>query len=83
MKIAAAVFQPEEIVMMRAALDEAASDLPRELQTSSYKAALAERILLHVANGERDRRKIKTAALVEVMSESINIHDISPARRVV
>jgi hypothetical protein len=83
MKIGGAVFQPEDITLMRSALDAAAVALPIALRTSSYKAALAERILLHAAQGERDPTKLKTAAVLEVMTGSITTHDISAARRAV
>lgn len=83
MRLESAVYQPEEITLMRSALDAAAADLPPYFQTSSYKAALAERILLQVAKGERDPAALKSMALSEVMAHPLATHDISQARRVV
>lgn len=67
MQIAGAIYQPAEIALMRSALDDAISELPIALQTSYYEAALAERILLHVAEGDRDGAKLKSMALNEFL----------------
>jgi len=62
-----AVFQPDEIKLMRSALDEAAITLPEAERTSAMKAKLASRILAAAAKGERDPNKLRIAALLEEM----------------
>jgi hypothetical protein len=59
-----AVFQPDEIKLLRSVLDEAAIILPKAERTSAMKARLASRILAAAANGERDPNKLRIAALV-------------------
>jgi hypothetical protein len=44
---------------------------------------LAERILRHIAEGERDPTKLKRIALLDVIGHSLITHDISPERRIV
>ncbi|HWZ80072.1 MAG TPA: hypothetical protein VNX87_26280 [Candidatus Sulfotelmatobacter sp.] len=58
-------YQPDEIKLMRSALDEAAITLPKAERTSAMKAKLASRILAAAANGERDPNKLRIAALLE------------------
>jgi len=58
-------FQPDEIKLMRSALDEAAIILPKAERTSAMKAKLASRILAAAAKGERDPNKLRIAALLE------------------
>lgn len=62
-----AVFQPDEIKLMRSVLDEAAIILPEAERTSAMKAKLASRILAVAAKGERDPNRLRTAALLEEM----------------
>jgi hypothetical protein len=62
-----AMFQPDEIKLMRSALDEAATILPRDKRTSAMKVKLASRILAAAAKGERDPIRLRTAALLEVV----------------
>ena len=83
MMMPGAVYQPADITLMRSTLDDAVAELPPYCQTSSYKAALAERILRHVADGERDPTKLKRIALLDVNGHSLITHDISPERRIV
>jgi hypothetical protein len=59
------VFQPDEIALMRSALDEAATILPMAKRTSAVKARLASRILAAAAKGERDPIQLRIAALLE------------------
>jgi hypothetical protein len=61
------IFQPEEIKLMRSALDEAAIILPKAERTSAMKVKLASRILAAAAKGERDPNKLRIAALLEEM----------------
>ena len=46
-----AVFQPDEIKLMRSVLDEAAIILPKTERTSAMKVRLASRIIAAAANG--------------------------------
>ena len=59
------VFQPDEVKLMRSALDEAAIILPKAERTSAMKVKLASRILAAAAKGERDPNKLRIAALLE------------------
>jgi hypothetical protein len=59
------VFQPDEIALMRSALDEAATILPKAKRTSAMKARLASRILAAAAKGERDPIQLRIAALLQ------------------
>lgn len=77
------MYQLSDVTLMRSILDEAIAELSPSCRTSSYKAALAEKILRHVAEGEHDPTKLKTIALLEVIGQSLITHDISPERRVI
>ena len=57
-------FQPDEVKLMRSALDEAVIILPKAERTSAMKAELASRILAAAAKGERDPNKLRIAALL-------------------
>ncbi len=59
------VFQPDEIKLMRSALDEAALILPKAERTSTVKVKLASRILAAAVKGERDPNKLRIATLLE------------------
>jgi hypothetical protein len=60
-------FQPDEIKLMRSALDEATIILPKIERTPAMKVKLASRILAAAAKGERDPNKLRIAALLEEM----------------
>ena len=60
---AAAHFDAETIALLKVALDEAWDRLPRKLQATMLKATLAERILKSAATGERNRERLREAAL--------------------
>jgi hypothetical protein len=60
-----AVYQPDEIKLMRSILDEAEFILAKAERTSAMKVKLASRILAAAAKGERDPNKLRIAALVE------------------
>ena len=60
-------FRPNEIKLMRSALDEASTTLPEAERTSAMKTKLASRILAAAAKGERDPNKLRIAALLEEM----------------
>lgn len=56
-------FDPETVTVLREVLDEAWSGLPPEQQATMQRTALAERILKSAARGERDRERLRDAAL--------------------
>jgi hypothetical protein len=55
------VFDPETILMLKAVLDEAIADLPKNQQTQSQKTLLASRLLELASDGERDPFRLRTA----------------------
>jgi hypothetical protein len=64
------VFHPDEIKLIRSALDEAIFILPEIERTSAMKEKLASRILAAATKGERDPNKLRIAALLEEMDVS-------------
>ena len=60
----AAYFDPETVALLREALDDAWAGLSPELRARMQKTALAERILKSAARGERDRKRLRDAALM-------------------
>ena len=56
-------FDPETVALLKEALDDAWACLSPELQGTMQKTALAERILKSAARGERDRKRLRDAAL--------------------
>jgi hypothetical protein len=60
-------FQPDEIKLMRSALDEATIILPEIERTPAMKVRLASRILAAATKGERDPNKLRIAALLDEM----------------
>ena len=59
----AAHFDPDTVALLRETLDDAWGCLSPELQATMQKTALAERILKSAARGERDRKRLRAAAL--------------------
>jgi hypothetical protein len=59
-------FDPETVTVLREILDEAWSRLPPERQATMQKTALAECILKSAARGERDRDRLRDAALTDL-----------------
>jgi hypothetical protein len=59
----AVYFDPETVTLLREALDDAWACLSPALQATMQKTALAERILRSAARGERDRKRLRAAAL--------------------
>jgi hypothetical protein len=59
----AARFNPETITLMRRALDDAWDCLEPEAQATVLKTTLAVRILESASQGERDRKRLRDAAL--------------------
>ena len=60
---ALAHFDAETIALLKVTLDEAWDCLPRKLQATMFKTTLAERILKTAAEGERNRERLREAAL--------------------
>ena len=63
---AAAHFDAETVGLMKVALDEAWDRLPPKLQATMLKTTLAERILKSAADGERNRERLRDAALTDL-----------------
>lgn len=58
-----AYFDLKTVALLRETLDEAWDAIPRKQQAGMLKTTLAERILKSAANGERDRERLREAAL--------------------
>jgi hypothetical protein len=56
-------FDADTIALLKVALDEAWDSLPRKFQATMLKTTLAERILKSAAEGERNRGRLREAAL--------------------
>ena len=56
-------FDPETIALLREILDDAWDCLRQQEQATTQKTALAVRILKSAAQGERDRDRLRVAAL--------------------
>ena len=56
-------FDPETVTLLRETLEEAWTCLPPELQATMQKTALAERMLKSAAQGDRDPKRLRDAAL--------------------
>jgi hypothetical protein len=63
MSKAAAHFDAQTIALLKVAPDEAWDHLPPKLQATMLKTTLAERILKTAAEGERNRERLREAAL--------------------
>jgi len=63
---AAAYFDTQTIALLKVALDEAWDHLPPQLQATMLKTTLAERILKSAAGGERNRERLREAALSDL-----------------
>jgi hypothetical protein len=59
-------FDPETVTLLREILDDAWACLRPEQQETVQKTALAERILNSAAQGERNRDRLRDAALAVV-----------------
>ena len=60
------LFDPETVALLRDTLDDAWASLRPEQQATIQKTALAERILKSAAEGERDRKRLRDAALMDL-----------------
>jgi hypothetical protein len=63
-------FDPETLIVLRNALDEAWALLPDNRKSESQKSNMAQRILTKAAEGVRDPVKLRASALVGLMSAS-------------
>jgi hypothetical protein len=63
MKETPVYFDPETVAILRETLDDAWACLRPEQQATMQKTALAERMLRSAARGERDRDRLRDAAL--------------------
>ncbi len=59
-------FDPETIAILKETLDDAWACLRPEQQATMQKTALAVRILKSAAQGERDRNRLRDAALIDL-----------------
>ena len=59
-------FDPETVALLKETLEEAWAALRPEQQATMQKTALAERILKSAADGERDRKRLRDAALTDI-----------------
>ena len=58
-------FDPETVTLLRETLEDAWACLRPEQQAAMQKTALAERMLKSAAEGERDRQRLRDAALMD------------------
>jgi hypothetical protein len=63
------VFDPETLKLLRACLDDAWAQLSPVERSDTLKSTLASRILLAAAVGERDPVKLRTCALLHIISD--------------
>jgi hypothetical protein len=61
------VFDPETIALMKKAFEDACSRIPPRRPVA--RSILAERILRAAANGERDPVRLRTRALIDVLTD--------------
>ena len=59
-------FDPETVALLKEILEDAWAALRPEQQATMQKTALAERILKSAADGERDRKRLRDAALMDI-----------------
>ena len=59
-------FDSETVALLRETLDDAWDCLRPEQQATMQKTALAERMLKSAAQGERDRTRLRNAALMHL-----------------
>ena len=59
-------FDLETVTLMKEALDDAWGSLPPELRATTLKTTLAVRILKSAAEGERDHKRLRDAALTSL-----------------
>ena len=59
-------FDPETVALLKETLEDAWAALRPEQQATMQKTAMAERILKSAADGERDRIRLRDAALMDI-----------------
>jgi hypothetical protein len=59
-------FDPETVALLKETLEDAWAALRPEQQATMQKTAMAERILKSAADGERDRKRLRDAALMDI-----------------
>ena len=62
-------FDPETVTLLRETLDDAWGCLRPQQQATMLRTTLAVRILKSAAQGERDRKRLRDAALMEFTAE--------------
>ena len=67
-----ASFDPETVTLLRETLEDAWGCLSPEQQATMQKTMLAERILKSAAQGERDRNRLRGAALIGLKGNVIS-----------
>lgn len=70
MSTASQCFDPETLAILKAVFDEACGLLPPHQRTADMRSHLAYRILQLAGTGERNRTKLRTYALSEVVSSA-------------
>lgn len=74
MSVQHAVFNADEIVLLKTVLEDAAALLPVQKRTSETKALMAQKILICAAKGERDPVRLRTAAILECKTGDASSH---------
>jgi hypothetical protein len=64
-----AQYDPETLMILRKALDEAWATLPDNRKSGTQKSDMAQRILRQAANGVRDPARLQASALVSTVDE--------------
>jgi hypothetical protein len=64
-------FDLQTVALLRETLDEAWASIPRTHRASMLKTSLAERILKAAAEGERDRERLREAALANLTADKV------------
>jgi hypothetical protein len=59
-------FDRGTIALLRSVPDDAWNSLPSEVQATTRKSEVAQRILKSVAKGERDRERLRAAAMKDL-----------------
>ncbi len=65
-----AQYDPETLILLRTALDEAWALLPGHRKSDVEKSEMAQRILMQAADGVRDPVKLRAAALIGAVDGS-------------
>jgi hypothetical protein len=62
-------YDPETLIVLRKALDEAWEALPDHFKPKTLKSEMAEHILMQAEDGVRDPVRLRASALVRVVGE--------------